>query len=81
MVRELVGAAIEFGIGEALVPRYDNDGIRGPFHLFFEQLVNTRIRVFCGCLVPLNEQLTALWFGEQRQFRYAALGCRNQRLE
>jgi hypothetical protein len=67
MMRQLVGAAVEFLVRQALVADNNRHGPGAPRHLLSKKLMNTTVFGKIGCrVVPLDEKLAALLFIEFR---------------
>ena len=68
VVRQLVGAGVELGIGQLLILEDNRYGVGRARYLFLEEFVNAFVlRIIGSRVVPLDEQLVTLGFGEQRQ--------------
>ena len=82
MMGELVGAAVEFAIGDLLVATYCRDGVGRARDLGLEQLMHSQLaRKRRGGLVPFDEQLPALRFRQQGQQGNGTCGIGHHRFE
>ena len=61
MVRQLIGAGVELGIGQLLILKDHGHGVGRARYLFFKEFVNAFVlRVIGSRVVPLDEQLVTL---------------------
>ena len=71
VVGQLVGTAVEFAVGQLFVLERGRDCVRRLAGLGFKQLMDTEVTRIVGCgLIPIDSQLAACSFVEQRQTRY-----------
>jgi hypothetical protein len=62
-VGELVSSGVELGVGEMVIEGDKGDRIRREGSLLLEQVVNRGMRIICGSLIPVDENLIALGLG------------------
>ena len=74
---ELVGADVEFPVGQSLIFKHHRHRLRRALHLLLEQLVDTLVPwIFPLRPVPFYQDLLSLRRREQRNFRHAQGGIR-----
>src|SRR5437762_9162761 len=74
MVGQLVGPAIEFGVGQDLLSREECHSIGNVLHLALKELMQTQVPwVLYLCRIPLQQQLLLLIESEQGEIREVCL--------
>jgi hypothetical protein len=55
---QLIGAPVKFTVAKLCISKAQRYSIRTPLSLVFNLLVHLQARfVFCGCVIPLHQQL------------------------
>ncbi len=68
MVRQLISADVELGVGERLLLKHQDHGVWRLLRLVLYQLVDALVVwIVRLCRVPLNQHLLALGIAQQRQ--------------
>ena len=79
---ELVGADVEFPVGQSLIFKHHRHRLRRALHLLFEQLVDTFVPwIFPLRPVPFYQDLLPLGVAQQRRLRNLTIGLRQQGLQ
>ena len=78
----MIRALLQLHITQRLPLIHDSHGLWRSRYLFFKQLLNALLlRIRCGGVVPVHQQLLALARCQQRQCTNALLGLSHDRLE
>ena len=73
IIRHLVGALVQFPVGQSALFKNNGNGFRVQGHLLFEQLVHTALREFRTGSVPFVQNLSEFALGEHRQLSDALM--------